>query len=121
MSGLTVDRIVREATGRRERDLVCLLPAAGFALVVIQPRPAREFANALGSRATTDRIGAKAWADRAQVGSRPPERDRVVSILPPPEQPTLQALGARQRPRVGMPVAAPQRRATRHAAAGKPR
>ena len=119
LSGLAVDLIVMEATGGLERDLACLLQAAGFAVAVINPRQARDFAKALGSLAKTDRIDAKALAELAQVLSRHPERDRFVSVLPTPEQQILQALVARRRQLVWMHVAEQQRLSTSHAAARK--
>ena len=117
--GLTVDLIVMEATGGLERDLACQLQAAGFAVAVVNPRQARDFAKAMGYLAKTDRIDAKALAELAQVLSRHPERDRFVSVLPPPEQQALQALVARRRQLVGMHVAEHQRLSTSHAAARK--
>lgn len=119
LSGLTVDLIVMEATGGLERDLACLLQAAGFAVAVINPRQARDFAKAMGYLAKTDRIDAKALAELAQVLSRHPERDRFISVLPTPEQQALQALVARRRQLVGMHVAEHQRLSTSHAAARK--
>src|SRR5512134_2883279 len=119
LAGLAVDLIVMEATGGLERDLACLLQAAGFAVAVINPRQARDFAKAMGYLAKTDRIDAKALAELAQVLSRHPQRDRFVSVLPTPEQQALQALVARRRQLVGMHVAEHQRLSTSHAAARK--
>lgn len=117
--GKTVDLIVMEATGGLERDLACALQAAGFAVAVVNPRQARDFAKAMGYLAKTDRIDAKALADLAQVLSRHPERERFVSALPTPEQQTLQALVARRRQLVAMRVAEHQRLSVSHTAARK--
>lgn len=117
LSGQTVDLIVMEATGGLERDLACALQANGFAVAVVNPRQARDFAKAMGYLAKTDRIDAKALTELAQVLSRHPERDRFVSALPTPEQQTLQALVARRRQLVAMRVAEHQRLSISHAAA----
>jgi transposase len=119
LAGQRADLIVMEATGGLERDLACALQAAGFAVAVINPRQARDFAKAMGYLAKTDRIDAKALAELAQVLSRHPERDRFVSALPTPEQQTLQALVARRRQLVAMRVAEHQRLSVSHAAARK--
>ena len=106
-----------EATGGLERDLACALQAAGFAVAVINPRQARDFAKAMGYLAKTDRIDAKALAELAAVLSRHPERERFVRVLPTAQQRTLQALVARRRQLVAMQVAEHQRLSTSHAAA----
>ena len=97
LAGPAVDLIVMEAIGGLQRDLACVLQAAGFAVAVINPRQARDFAKAMGYLAKTDRIDAKALAELAQVLARHPERDRFVTALPTPEQQALQALVARRR------------------------
>lgn len=117
--GKKVGLIVMEATGGLERDLACALQAAGFAVAVVNPRQARDFAKAMGYLAKTDRIDAKALAELGQVLSRHPERDRFVRVLPTPEQQTLQALVARRRQLVAMQVAERQRLTVSHAAARK--
>lgn len=117
--GQTIDLVVMEATGGLERDLACALQAAGFAVAVVNPRQARDFAKAMGYLAKTDRIDAKALAELAQVLSRHPERERFVSVLPTPAQQALQALVARRRQLVAMQVAERQRLSVSHAAARK--
>ena len=47
--------MVVEATGGYERALVAAVAAAGFPLVVANPRPVRDFAKATGQLAKTDR------------------------------------------------------------------
>lgn len=117
--GATVDLVVMEATGGLERDLACTLQASGFAVAVVNPRQARDFAKAMGYLAKTDRIDAKALAELAQVLSRHPERERFISTLPTPEQQALQALVARRRQLIAMRVAEHQRLSVSHAAARK--
>lgn len=119
LAGVTVDLIVMEATGGLERDLACACQVAGFAVAVVNPRQARDFAKAMGYLAKTDRIDAKALAELAQVLARHPERDRFISVLPTPEQQALQALVARRRQLVTMHVAEHQRLEVSHAAARK--
>lgn len=77
LAGQAVDLIVMEATGGLESNLACALQAAGFAVAVINPRQARDFAKAMGYLAKTDRIDAKALAELAQVLARSPERNRL--------------------------------------------
>jgi len=119
LAGQAVDLIVMEATGGLERDLACALQAAGFAVAVVNPRQARDFAKAMGHLAKTDRIDAKALAELAQVLSRHPERERFIRVLPTPEQQTLHALAARRRQLVTMHVAENHRLSSSHAAARK--
>lgn len=116
LSGLAVDLVVMEATGGLERDLACVLQAAGYAVAVVNPRQARNFAKAMGYLAKTDRIDAKALAELAQVLARHPERERFIRVRPTPEQQALQALVARRRQLVGMRVAEQQRLSISHAA-----
>lgn len=117
LAGRTVELIVMEATGGHERDLACVLQAAGFAVAVINPRQARDFARAMGRLAKTDRIDARALAELAQVLARHPRRDCFVRALPTPEQQRLSALVARRRQLVAMRVAEQQRLSVSHAAA----
>ncbi len=119
LAGVAVDLIVMEATGGLERDLACALQACGFAVAVINPRQARDFAKAMGYLAKTDRIDARALAELAQVLARHPQRDRFISVLPTPEQQVLQALVARRRQLVAMHVAEHQRLSLSHQAARK--
>lgn len=117
--GRTVALIVMEATGGLERNLACALQAAGFAVAVVNPRQARDFAKAMGYLAKTDRIDAKALAELAQVLASHPERERFVSVLPTPEQQALQALVARRRQLIAMQVGERHRLSVSHAAARK--
>lgn len=117
LAGFAIELIVMQATGGLERALACGLQAAGFAVAVVNPRQARDFAKAMGYLAKTDRIDAKALAELAQVLARHPERDRFISVLPTPEQQTLQALVARRRQLIAMHVAEHQRLSISHAAA----
>lgn len=54
--------IVMEATGGYEKPLAQSLKNAGFSVSVVNPRPIRDFAKALGKLAKTDRIDAEVIA-----------------------------------------------------------
>jgi transposase len=74
--------VVLEATGGYERALVAALAIAGLPLVVANPRQVRDFANATGQLARTDRLDADVlalFAERVQPTPRPvPDGDREV-------------------------------------------
>jgi transposase len=59
LEGLQPQLIVMEATGGYEHALACALQAAGFAVAVVNPKQARDFAKAMGTLAKTDRIDAQ--------------------------------------------------------------
>ena len=66
--------LVLEATGAYERPLVAALAAAGFPLVVANPRQVRDFARATGQLAKTDSIDASIlalFAERVRPEPRP--------------------------------------------------
>lgn len=65
--------IVLEATGGYETLAVATLAAAGLPVVVVNPRPVRDFAKATGTLAKTDRLDARVLALFAQQ-VRPPVR-----------------------------------------------
>jgi len=100
-----VSLVVLEATGGLESLMACALQAAGYAVAVINPRQARDFARAMGQLAKTDHIDAQILAQLAGVLDRHPERERYVRALPDAQQQELAALVARRRQLVGMLVA----------------
>ena len=55
---VAVARVVFEPTGRYHRDFARRLAAAGFAMVQLNPRQARRFAEAIGRQAKTDAVDA---------------------------------------------------------------
>jgi len=65
--------IVLEATGGFETLVTATLAAAGLPVVVVNPRPVRDFAKATGTLAKTDRLDARVLALFAQR-LRPPVR-----------------------------------------------
>ena len=107
--------VVVEATGGLESALACTLQLAAYALAVINPRQARDFARAMGQLAKTDRIDARILAQLAQVLARHPERDKFIKPLPTAEQQALAALVARRRQIIAMLVAERNRLAQAHA------
>ncbi len=64
----TVATVLLEATGRYERLVASELLDTGFAVAVVNPRQARNFARALGKLAKTDKIDAATLAQFAQLG-----------------------------------------------------
>jgi transposase len=101
---LDVPLIVMEATGGLERELAAELAEAGYAVAVINPRQARDFARAIGRLAKTDRVDADVLAQLARI-LRPAARP-----LPGPEQVRLKDLSARRRQLIGMRTAELNRR-----------
>jgi transposase len=58
LKGLTIDRIILEATGGYEKALAAELVQAGYPVVIANPRQVRDFARGLGTLAKTDAIDA---------------------------------------------------------------
>lgn len=115
----SVDLIVMEATGGLERHLACALQALGFAVAVVNPRQARNFAKAMGCLAKTDRIDARTLAELAKVLGHHADREKFIKQLPTDKQQELQAWVARRRQLVAMMVAERQRLSTSHNIARK--
>jgi transposase len=65
LGGFSVELIVLEATGGYQRRLVAALAAAGYAVVVANPRQIRDFARAKGILAKSDPLDARVIADFA--------------------------------------------------------
>jgi transposase len=111
--------VLMEASGGYELALACALQAGGLAVVVINPRQARDFARAMGHLAKTDAIDARVLAQLAGVIDTHPKRERFVKALPNAEQQQLQALILRRNQLVGMLQAEQQRLAISHRVARK--
>ena len=88
--------MVLEATGGLEVAVTSALAAAGLPGVVVNPRQARDFANATGQLATTDALDARALAHVAEA-VRPTPRPR-----PEAQTQALSAQLTRRRPLVEM-------------------
>jgi transposase len=90
--------VVIEATGRYGRRAAADLAAAGFAVAVVNPKRARDFARATGTLAKTDAVDARTLAAYGRaVGPRP-------AAAPPPsaDRRLLDELVARRRQVVEM-------------------
>lgn len=94
---ICVSLVLMEATGGLESAAACNLQAAGYDVVVINPRQARDFARSMGYLAKTDRLDANVLAQLAQVIDRSPERSRFIRALPEVTRQELTALVVRRR------------------------
>jgi transposase len=91
--------VVLEATGGYEAPVAAALAAAGVPVAVVNPRQARQFAEATGKLAKTDRLDAHVLAHFAEA-VKPEARP-----LPDADTAALAALVERRRQLVGMRVA----------------
>jgi transposase len=91
--------MVLKATGGDQRAVVAALAVIGLPVVVVNPRHARDVANATGPLAQTDALEARALAHVAEA-VRPPPRP-----LPDAQTDELRALLARRRHLVAMRTA----------------
>lgn len=110
-----VSLIVMEATGQYQLACACALQAAGFAVVVINPRQARDFAKAMGRLVKTDSVDARMLAELAQVLNLRPDRGRFIKPMPDQAQQYLHALVLRRRQLVRLLVSERQRKHMAHA------
>lgn len=94
--------VVMEATGGLESAVACTLQAAGYAVAVINPRQARDFARAMGQLAKTDCIDARILAQLGDVLQRRPDRNKFIRPLPTTEQQQLAAMVIRRRQLIAM-------------------
>lgn len=81
-----VARCLLEATGRYERRCAADLIQAGFAVAVVNPRQARDFARSVGKLAKTDAIDARTLAEFAmlphlRLSEKTPENQRILEDL----------------------------------------
>lgn len=105
-SGREVALVVLEATGRLELEVACLLQAEGFAVAVVNPKAARDFAKSIGALAKTDAIDARVLAQLAATLANDPQLlARHVRALPSSERRELDALVGRRRQLMTMLVA----------------
>jgi transposase len=110
-----ISLIVMEATGQYQVACARALQAAGFAVVVINPRQARDFAKAMGRLAKTDSVDALMLAELAEVLHRRPDRERFVKPMHDEAQLQLHALVLRRRQLVRLMVSERQRKHMAHA------
>lgn len=107
--------VVLEATGGYEFDVASALQLAGLAVLIVNPRQARDFARAMGLLAKTDALDARALAQFATTLAQRP--GLVIKPLADPQMQSLQALVLRRRQLVAMLVAERHRLTTSHSAA----
>ena len=107
--GATIALIVLEATGGLEQDVAGQLQLAGYPVVVVNPRQARDFARSMGYLAKTDRLDARVLAHMGQTLLQRDDLRKLVKPLPDERQRMLQALVTRRRQLVAMRVAEQQR------------
>jgi len=103
LAALAPARVVLEATGGYQNPLVAALAAAGLPVVVVNPRQARRFAEAVGRLAKTDQIDAATLAHFAEAVPAQPRP------LPDAAARELRDLLARRRQVLQMRLAEQQR------------
>lgn len=111
--------VLMEATGGLERALAAALCAAGYAVMVVNPRQARDFAKAMGYLAKTDSIDARVLSHFARTLYASERRESLLMKLPTAQQQLMAALVARRTQLVGMHVAERNRLGTAHASQHK--
>lgn len=111
--------VLLEATGGLEQRAAVALCTAGFAVMVVNPRQAHDFAKALGYLSKTDSIDARALSHFARTLHGSDRRERLLYKLPTPEQEALQALVTRRSQLVGIRVAEGNRLDIAHASQRK--
>ncbi len=109
-----VGAVVFEATGGFERLAATTLCSAGYPVMVVNPRQARDFAKAMGLLAKTDAIDAKALSHFARMLYQSDRRERLLMKLPDAHQILLQALLTRRAQLIQMRVAEDNRLSVSH-------
>lgn len=109
--GSHIGLIVLEATGGFEAEVAWALQLAGWPVVVINPRQARDFARSMGRLAKTDSIDAQLLAQLGQTLLQRPDLAKLIKPLPDERQRMLQAMVTRRRQLLAMRVAEQQRAA----------
>lgn len=112
--GKTIGCIVLEATGGFEREAAVALCIAGYAVMVVNPRQARDFAKAMGFLAKTDAIDARVLSHFARTLHQSDRRDQLLMRLPDVQQALLLALIVRRNQLIQMRVAEDNRRSMSH-------
>lgn len=106
--------VLLEATGGLEQPAAVALCANGFAVMVVNPRQAHDFAKALGYLSKTDSTDARALSHFARTLYASEKRERLLYKLPTPQQEMLLAMVTRRGQLVGMRVAESNRLASAH-------
>ncbi len=111
--------VLLEATGGLEQPAAAALCAHGFAVMVVNPRQAHDFAKALGYLSKTDSTDARALSQFARTLHSSERRERLLYKLATPEQELLLAMVTRRSQLVGMRVAESNRLTSAHASQRK--
>lgn len=111
--------VLLEATGGLEQPAAAALCAQGFAVMVVNPRQAHDFARAMGHLSKTDSIDARVLAQFARTLHASDKRERLLYKLPTVQQQALLAMVTRRNQLVGMRVAEANRLAGAHASQHK--
>ena len=106
--------VLLEATGGLEQPAAAALCASDFAVMVVNPRQAHDFAKAMGYLAKTDSTDARALSHFARTLHTSDKREWLLYKLPTPEQELLLAMVTRRGQLVGMRVAENNRLASAH-------
>ena len=106
--------VLLEATGGLEQPAAMALCGHSFAVMVVNPRQAHDFAKALGHLSKTDSTDARALSHFARTLHASERRERLLYKVPTPEQELLLAMVTRRAQLVGMRVAESNRLATAH-------
>lgn len=109
-----IGAVVFEATGGFEREAAVALCSAGFSVMVVNPRQARDFAKAMGCLAKTDAIDARVLSHFARTLHQSERREQLLMRLPDAQQAMLQALIVRRSQLIQMRVAEDNRRSMSH-------
>jgi transposase len=106
--------VLMEATGGLERLAATALCLTGYAVMVVNPRQAHDFAKALGFLSKTDKSDAQALAQFAHTLYSSDRRDKLLLKLPTVQQDMLAAMVTRRSQLVVMRVAEGNRLASSH-------
>lgn len=109
--GAHIGLVVLEATGGHEAEVAWALQLAGWPVVVVNPRQARDFARSMGKLAKTDSIDALLLAQLGQTLLQRPDLAKLIKPLPDERQRMLQAMVTRRRQLLAMRMAEQQRAA----------
>lgn len=107
--------VLLEATGGLERQAATALCLKGFAVMVVNPRQAHNFAKALGYLSKTDATDAQALAQFAQTLYNGDRREKLLLRLPSEAVQLLEAAVTRRAQLVGIRSAEQNRLASAHA------
>lgn len=98
LEGMSVGLAVVEDTGRYERLAATTLAAGGISVAIVNPRQARDFAEAVGRLAKTEKIDASVLARSARAV------EPKAGVVPDEEAVALQGVLARRRQLIEMLV-----------------